>query len=195
MAKTLLPTRPPTAAADPPLPNESAGVLATPSPQAPPPAATTPTTPEPPASAPDDNDGQTGFDNNAVRIEVPKQGVFGTTTAKRAKAVEDQCAAIKDRIEKLEKNVYKRIDRLQGTVTFMSKCVEDFNDNFGSIMDLVREQRVREVANDLTEEFTFPLKSTVDVQAYIEQDPQMVRLIDRYVHTDFDSEHFRRVDN
>ncbi len=116
-----------------------------------------------------------------VRVEGSKQGVSGGQAAKRAKIIDEQYAAIKERIEKLEKNLNKRIDRLQGTVMFMSKCVEDFNENFGSIMDLVKEQRVREVANNITEELVFPLSSTVDVQAYIESDPQMVKLIDRYV--------------
>ena len=93
----------------------------------------------------------------------------------------EQLNDIKEQIAKLEKSMTRRIDRLQGTVAFTAKCLEDFNDNFASIMDVVKEQRVRGVSMDIQYEVAFPFKSTADVDAYIEQDPQMVKLIDRSV--------------
>ncbi len=92
---------------------------------------------------------------------------------------------MKERVVAMEKNLGRRMDRLQGTVTFMSKCVEDFNENFSSIMDAIRDQRVRNVCNDFTNEVVFPFTSTVLVDSYVEEDPKMVKLIDRYVRTSF----------
>ncbi len=120
-------------------------------------------------------------DNNAdVRVVASKQ-LVSNGSKKKPKLSDEQYEDIKEQISKMEKNMTRRIDRLQGTVAFTAKCIEDFNDNFSAIMEVVKEQRIRGVSNNILHEVTFPFQSTVDVAAYVEQDPQMVKLIDRYV--------------
>ncbi len=84
------------------------------------------------------------YNADNIQVEV-KQSV--SSGKKTAKALDEQCGAIKERVALLEKNVNKRIDRLQGSINYMSKCVEDFNENFSNLMDAVREQRVRDTSS------------------------------------------------
>ncbi len=109
------------------------------------------------------------------------QGVSQGPAAKRAKVLEEQYNHIKDKVLCLEKNVNKRIDRLQGTVSYMAKCVEDFNENFAVIMEVVRDKRALDVADTMKEDVVFPLQTTDDVDAYLEKDPQAIKAIDRSV--------------
>ncbi len=140
-----------------------------------------------PDSPPRDAGGDIVFDfaeynNPDIRVVAAKQAV-SNGTKKKPKLSDEQYEDIKEQISKMEKNMTRRIDRLQGTVAFTAKCIEDFNDNFSAIMEVVKEQRVRGVSANILHEVTFPFQSTVDVAAYIDQDPHMVKLIDRYVCT------------
>ncbi len=94
--------------------------------------------------------------------------------------MDDEVTALKERVQTLDKNLTRRLDRLQGTVSFMSKCIEDFNENFASIMDVVRDKRVNDLSKEVKDEVVFPLTSTAQVNAYLEMDPKTVQLIDRY---------------
>ena len=114
--------------------------------------------------------------NQENQVVVDVKRVSGAT--KKGK-LEENYAAIKDRVSLLEKNVNKRIDRLQGSINYMSKCVEDFNENFGTIMELIREKRVRDTAETLPPDTTFPLSSKKRVNKYLEKDPQCIEMIDR----------------
>ena len=153
-------------------------------PTLPSPPPTTQLPPSPPRNPTPQNDDLLLFDvsdfnHDDIQVAVPKQGVLGGHAAKRAKIVDNQFEAIKERIASLEKNVTRRIDRLQGTVSFMAKCVEEFNENYTTIMDVVRDNRVREVSDDIASDVNFPFTSTRHVNEYIERDPKMVKLIDR----------------
>ncbi len=99
---------------------------------------------------------------------------------KKSRTVFDaQYAAIKERVDALEKSVHRRIDKLQGSINYVGKCVEDFNENFASIMDVVKDNQVRTIANTLPFEATFPLKSPEEVDDYIEKDPNCIKLTER----------------
>ena len=118
--------------------------------------------------------------NEDFHIGVENQGV-SSGPKRRAKLPDEQIASIKERIAQLEKNVYKRMDRMQGTMQYLAKCVEEFNENFATIMEVVKDQRVRTLAETDDFEVVFPLTTKEEVDKYIEEDPQMVKLIDRCV--------------
>ncbi len=84
-------------------------------------------------------------------------------------------------MDALEKSVHKRIDKLQGSINYVSRCVEDFNENFASIMNVVRDNQVKAVADSLPFEASFPLTSEEEVNDYIEKDPQAIKLTERLV--------------
>ena len=119
--------------------------------------------------------------NADVLLHSYKQAVPGGNATKKAKSAEDHYNAVMDKFNLFERNINRRIDRLQGTVAFVAKCVEDFNDNFSSLMDVVKEKRATDVADNLSYEVAFPFRSTADVNSYLEHDPKMVKLVDRYV--------------
>ncbi len=143
-------------------------------PNAPPPPPTALTASSPPPA------GACSTPENRPDIVLQKQGVSGPKATKKAQPVNEYLASIQEKVFQLEKNVTRRLDRLQGTVAYMSRCVEDFNDNFASIMDVVRDNRVREVSTTINNDFFFPLTSTALVNSYIEHDSKMVKAIDRY---------------
>ena len=188
-----------TAAYDKPLGNERVPkafasapteAAADPPPPPPPTSSTLPSPPSPPGTQPAEDEDRISFGfpeyNNGtsapfVQVTAAKESVSQGPAAKRAKMLEDQYSYIKDKVNCLEKNVNKRIDRLQGTVSYMAKCVEDFNENFAVIMEVVRDKRAFDVADSLKEDASFPLQTTQDVENYLEKDPQAVKAIDRLV--------------
>ncbi len=118
-----------------------------------------------------------------VEVLVAKQGVSDDAPhAKKARRdVDEHILAIKEKVAALEKSVHKRIDKLQGSINYVGKCVEDFNENFAAIMGVVKDNQTREVAGLLPYEACFPFDSIEETDAYLAEDPDCVKLIERYV--------------
>ncbi len=116
--------------------------------------------------------------------------------SKRPRPADAHYAAIKAKVDALEKSVHRRIDKLQGSVNYVAKCVEDFNENFASIMNVVKDNQVRAVADTLPFETSFPLTTKEEVDEYVESDPKAIKLTERYVSYRLNILHWiRRVSN
>ena len=114
--------------------------------------------------------------------------VLGAPAAKKNKIQEEMASIKKElcdintRLKRSQDTLHKRIDKIVGSVNHMSQCVDEFNDKFHKILQAVNRSTANDVAKHVNKQASFPFETPEELHDYIEYDPEMVQLIDRYVH-------------